>query len=213
VLTAWLGPWGVSSAPSRIALYRDQRTKLKTDIEAQAKRESIGRALVFVNEGWRGSLEARLRVLGASPFRAERLLNTLDACVLQTALDLVDGLTASDDARLESVVTRARAAGVPRPVPNMPADQTIALVPGTSPTPTCLAEFSRDSIGTMPFALFLARQHVDADGRVGGNIVFARDLGPRNERLRQRFGDRAWYRYRPARNLDDTSRVFVPYKP
>jgi hypothetical protein len=69
----------------------------------------------------------------------------------------------------------------------------------------------RDTIGTMPYALFLARQFVDDDGRVGGNLVFARDLGDRNERLRSRFADRTWYRYRPASGLKDTSGVFVPY--
>jgi hypothetical protein len=210
---AWFGPWGVSSASSRIALYRDQRTKLKTDVESQARTESVDSALVFVNEGWRGSLQARLRVLGANQFTASRLLGTLDACALQTALDAADADTAPDSAKLATVLARARAAGVPRPVPNLPADQAIALVLGSSPTPTCLREFSRDSLGTMPYALFLARQHVGSNGRVGGNIVYARDLGARNELLRPRFGDRTWYRYRPARGLGDTSRVFIPYTP
>jgi len=215
VLVSWLGPWGVSSASSRIALHREQRTKLKTDVEAQVARERLTTpALVFVTEGWRGSLQARLRVLGATSFRAERLLNTLDACALQTALDATEtGQTSPlpDAARLRQVIDRARAAGTPRLVPNLPADQAIAIVPGSSPTPTCLAEFSRDSIGTMPFPMFLARQHVQRDGRIGGDIVYARDLGARNERLRARFGERTWYRYRPARGLDDSSRVFLRY--
>jgi hypothetical protein len=52
---------------------------------------------------------------------------------------------------------------------------------------------------------------VGADGRVNGNVVFARDLGDRNELLRERFGDRSWYRYRPGRTLADTSYAFIPY--
>lgn len=211
LLMAWLGPWGVSSAPSRIALYRDQRTKLKTDVAAQLARERVANALVFVHEGWRGTLLARLRVLDASQFRAERVLNTVDACALQTALDREDASSDADSVRLQRAIARARALGVPRAVPNLPADQAIALVPGSSPTPVCLAEFSRDSIGTMPYAVFLAKQTFGADGRVGGPVVFVRDMGARNERLRSRFGDRAWYRYRPARSLDDTSRIFLPY--
>jgi hypothetical protein len=211
--TAWLGPWGVSSASSRIAMYHDQRTKLKTDIDAQARREGVERALVFVNEGWRGNLQARLRILGATQFRASRWSSTLDACALQTALDAADSLTAPDSGRLEGVVARALAHGTPSPVPDLPGDRAIALVPNAPLTPACRSELARDTIGTMPYALFLARQHVDADGRVGGSIVFARDLGARNERLRQRFGDRTWYRYRPARDLDDTSRVFMRYAP
>ena len=211
--TAWLGPWGVSSASSRVALYREQRTKLKTDIEAQVARAGLRNALVFVNEGWRGTLLSRLRVLGASQFRADRLLNTLDACAIHTALDAEDQIPgAPDSVRLERIVARARAFGAARAVPNLPADQAIALVPGSQPTPVCLAEFSRDSIGTMPYALFLARQELAADGRVGGNVVYARDLGRRDERLRSRFGDRAWFRYRPARGLADTANPFVSYE-
>jgi 4-amino-4-deoxy-L-arabinose transferase-like glycosyltransferase len=213
VATAWLGPWGVSSASSRVALYRSQRTKQKTDIEAQVARAGLRNALVFVNEGWRGTLEARLRVLGASQFLADRVLNTLDACAIQTALDVEDLVPATvDSIRLERIIARARAfGGVARPVPNLSADQAIAIVPGSAPTPVCRAEFSRYSLGTMPYATFLARQTLAADGRVGGNVVYARDLGQRNERLRDRFGDRAWFRYRPARGLSDTTNTFVPY--
>jgi len=213
VTAAWLGPWGVSSAASRVALYRDQRTKHKTDIEAQVTRAGLRNALVFVNEGWRGTLEARLRVLGASQFRADRVLNTLDACAIQTALDEEDHVPATADSiRLERVVARARAfGGGPQLVPGLSADQAIALVPGSSPTAVCRAEFSRYSLGTMPYAMFLARQTLAADGHVGGNVVYVRDLGQRNERLRDRFGDRAWFRYRPARGLSDTTNAFVPY--
>mgnify|MGYP006172523797 CR=1 FL=1 len=42
------------------------------------------------------------------------------------------------------------------------------------------------------------------------DVVFARDLGPRNGLLRARFGDRAWYRYRPAGSATDTANAFLP---
>ena len=213
VLAAWVGPYGVSSARARIALFLDQRTKLKTDVEAQVDRAGLRNAVVFVNEGWRGRLLARLRVLGVSQFRAERVVSSLDACALQTALDAEDSMPARNDGeRVERVLKRGEAAGDARPEPGLPADQAIVLVPGSTPTPTCLGEFRRDTAGTMPYPLFLARQVVGRDGRIGGNIVFARDLGDRNELLRDRFGDRSWYRYRPARSLDDTAAAFVPYE-
>ena len=81
----------------------------------------------------------------------------------------------------------------------------------SGPTMTRSSPPSTRLIGTMPFAMFLAHQTLGDDGRVGGAVVFARDLGARNERLRERFGDRVWYRYRPARGPDDTSGVFMPY--
>jgi hypothetical protein len=211
---AWLGPQGDSGAAARVSLYRDQRTKLKTDIEAQVERAELRNALVLINESWRGRLLARLRALGLTQFRAERTLNTVDACALQTALDAEDTLVATSMAqRAERVVQRARAYGNAERVPGLDADQALALVRGSAPTPTCLREFTRDSEGTIPYALLLARQTIGTDGRVGGNVVYARDLGDRNELLRSRFGDRAWYRYRPARALGDTSFAFMPYRP
>jgi hypothetical protein len=211
VVVAWFGPWGVSSASSRIALYREQRTKLKTPVEEQVREAGLKNALVFVTEGWRGELLARLRVLGASQFMADRMVTTMDACALQTVLDRERSSSDADSTKLARVIAFGRSFGAPQPVPNLPADQAIALVPGTSPTPPCLAAFSRDSMGTMPYALFLARQTVGADGRIGGDVVFARDLGERNAELRQRFGDRTWYRYRPS-PAPVTAPVFVPYR-
>jgi len=211
VLATWLGPYGVSSARARVALFVDQRTKLKTDVEAQVERAGLRNALVFVNEGWRGRLLARLRVLGVSQFRADAIAGSVDACGLETALDAEDSLPATDTERAERVVRQAQAVGEARPVEGLPADRAIALVPGSTPTPACLGEFERDTAGTMPYALFLARQRVGRDGRVGGEVVFARDLGNRNELLRDRFGGRAWYRYRPAQGLEDTTTAFVPY--
>jgi hypothetical protein len=214
VAMSWLGPLGISSAAARIVLYRDQRSKLKTDVEAQIRQAGIHHALVFVNESWRGRLLARLRVLGVQQFEADRVVSTVDACALQTALDAEDTLPARDTSeRGARVLTRAKDFGRARLVSGLPADQTIALVPGSTPAPVCLAEVERDASGSMPYALFLANQTVDSEGRIGGDVVFARDLGPRNDLLRARFGDRTWYRYRPPKSLGDTSIAFVPYAP
>jgi len=213
VFVAWLGPSGINSARARIVSYHEQRTKLKTDVDAQAKRAGLHHALVLVNEGWRGRLQARLRVLGVSQFRAERVLNTLDACALQTALDMEDS-TADRNlaARADRVIARAAAYGPARIERGRQSDQIIALVPGTRPTPVCLEEFVRDTAGTIAYPIFLTRQHVGRDGRVAGDVVYARDLGARDTLLRARFGDRAWYFYRPVGALGDTSNAFVPYE-
>jgi hypothetical protein len=212
ILTSWLGPVGISSAATRVLLYRDQRTKLKTDVEAQIRQAGLHHALVFVNESWRGRLLARLRVLGVQQFEADRLVSSLDACALQTALDAEDSLPASDGAsRRDRVLARARSFGKAQLVAGLAADQTIALVPGSVPTPACLREVERDAAGSMPYALFLADQRIDANGQVGGDIVFARDFGTRDELLRSRFGDRVWYRYRPPTSLSDSTIAFVPY--
>jgi hypothetical protein len=211
VVTGWVGPAGVSSARARLASYHSQRTKLKTDVAAQIARAGLHDALVFVNDGWRARLEARLRVLGVSQFRAERILNTVDACALQSALDSA-ALSGGDGAtRAEAAVRHAAAVGHAQLQPGLQADQAIALVPGFPPTPTCLREFTQDTIGTITYPVFLARQPLGDVGRIGGDVVFARDFGPRDESLRARFGDRAWFRYRPPRELADTSPAFIRY--
>jgi hypothetical protein len=49
------------------------------------------------------------------------------------------------------------------------------------------------------YVRYLPRNGTDAEGRLDGDIVFARDFGERNRLLRERFGDRAWYRARVER--------------
>ena len=213
VFVAWLGPAAMSSARARAQSYHEQRTKLKTDVDAQMRRAGIHHALVLVNEGWRGRLQARLRVLGISQFRAEKVLSTVDACALQTALDGDDARPVGPPRdRAERAIARAAAFGPASIEHGQQADQAIALVPGSKPTPVCLEEFTRDTAGTISYPIFLARQHVERDGRVGGDIVFARDLGPRDSLLLPRFGDRTWYRYHTVRSLDDTSPAVVPFE-
>lgn len=200
---AWLTPTGVSSVQMRALYYRSLREQLKIDVGAQMRAAQIKNALVFVNDGWHHRLAARLRALGEAPMAADQLLDHVDACALQTALDVDDAAPIATPAeRLQQVLTRARAAGRPRLVPDLPADQHIAIVPGSAPTPTCLAEVAMDAEGTMPFDPVLADEGIGADGRLGGDVVFARDMGPRNELLRERFGQRRWYRYLPTLSPD-----------
>src|SRR2546425_910340 len=77
--------------------------------------------------------------------------------------------------------------------------------------PDCLRELMADTIGMAPFEAFLPLEQFEPDGRLGGPVVFARDFSGRNELLRARFPDRAWFRYRQRRNPDDTTAVVVPY--
>ena len=64
----------------------------------------------------------------------------------------------------------------------------------------------------MPYAIFLREQAVGADGRLDGRVVWARDLGPRDTLLREEFGTRRWYRYKPGGSLDDPAE-FIPVGP
>ena len=209
---AWIVPTGVSSVQMRAFYYRSLREQLKIDVAAELERARLTNALVFVNDSWHGRLAARLRALGERPLSAEQLLDHVDGCALQTALDADDAApTGSADERLRRVVETAHRAGVPAIVAGTSADQHIAIVPGSKPTSACLGEVAMDSGGTMPYAAFLAHQGIDSDGRVGGHVVFVRDMGARNELLRVRFGDRTWYRYRALNRRGDSLIAFIPY--
>ena len=64
-------------------------------------------------------------------------------------------------------------------------------------------------MGTMPYAMFLREQTVGRDGRLAGDVVWARDLGARDSLLRSEFGGRRWFLYKPGRSFDDPAE-FVP---
>jgi len=96
VLYAWLVPTGVSSVQMRAYYYHAGRTKLKTDIASQLEAARLRDALVFVHEGWRARLVARLRALGLTPGDADRMLNASDACQVQTALDAEESRVPTD---------------------------------------------------------------------------------------------------------------------
>jgi 4-amino-4-deoxy-L-arabinose transferase-like glycosyltransferase len=210
IVYAWAVPTGVSSVQLRAFYYRQQHGKLKVDVAAQVADAKLSHALVFIPETWHDRIVARLRALEMRPLVAERLLDSTDACALQTALDEEDTLPARDASeRLARVLARARSVGRAVRLEASPLDEPLALVPGRPITRTCADNLSADGQPTMSYSLFLMEQQIDRDGRIGGDVVFARDFGPRDTILAPRFGDRTWYRYVPAPTPGGTPR-FVP---
>ncbi len=210
VAYAWVVPTGVSSVQLRAFYYRQQRAKLKVNPAREAAAAHLTNALVFVPESWHSRLIARLRNYDMRPLEATRALASVDACALEGALDAEDSLpSASNAERLARVLNTARAAGAAQPVPGMPTEEVISLVPGAMPTPACLQEAALDQQESMPYALFLSSQQIEPDGTVGGNVVYVRDFGARNELLRARYGGRTWYRYRAASDSGNAPAAFV----
>jgi hypothetical protein len=212
VACAWLIPLAFSSVPGRLTAQRAQRTKLKTDVVAQASAARLSNALVLVREPWRGRLLARLRGLGVPQFSAERIVDAVDACALQVALDEADlpGAGAAPERRAR-VLARARSAGAASVQPATIAESRVARAPGGPDTPRCREEVAADTMGTMPYAMFLREQEVTPDGRLGGDVIWARTLGPRDTLLRGEFGRRQWYLYKPGRSLEEVGQ-FGPVK-
>jgi len=210
-LTGLAGPIGV---PARLAEYHGGQWELKEDIAAQARDAHLGRALVFVHEGWGARLMARMWAVGVSRADAEHLLATSDACALELATEAEERQPPADTvglaARLAAATPNA-ARGALHVRGDVTADGTLRFAGDAALPSRCVDEAEADSAGVSLYPPFLTLNRIGADGRVGGDIVYVRDLGPRNEELRARFGDRTWYRYRPRQSAADTSPAFVRY--
>lgn len=201
-----------SSVQTRAHDYHAGRTKLKMDVQGEVDAAHLNRALVFVHESWRARLEARLEALGLRPGDADQILNTSDACQIETALAGEDIRPATDTAgRRDRLVLETRPQTPVHPVAGLEADQALLVAEGSVLTDACRSEIAQDSLGVTPYAPFLALARFEPDGSLGGPVVFARDMGPMNERLRARFPDRTWLRYRARQSLADTTPAIGPY--
>jgi hypothetical protein len=200
----YIGAWRLAG------LMRTPERTLATDIHRELNESGITDALVFVHDSWHGRLSARLRGIGAPALTAESMVTVVDACALQRALDDEDAIAGTPDSiRLHRVLAKALSAGNAIPIDAMVFQMRLAFVGGRIPA-VCLPQITADNDGSTPLEPFLQYDDFDADGRLGGRVVFVRDLGRRNSLLLSRFGDRTWYIYHP-RKPGDSSPLFAPY--
>jgi hypothetical protein len=214
VAGALTGVSGQIGIPARLAEYRGGQWELKTDIAAQVRDAHLAHALVFVHEGWGARLMARMWALGVTRADAEHLLATSDACELELATEAEERHPPADSVGLAARLAAATPNAARRTLrlrSDVTSDETIRFASGAALPAQCVAEAQADTVGMSLYPPFLGLNHVGADGRVGGDVTFVRDLGARNDELRARFGDRTWYRYRPRRSPADTGNPFAPY--
>jgi hypothetical protein len=199
IALAWSLPAGMAQPNGVWALARRARER---PVAAQLITEALAAqrprdALVFVGDGWRARLIARLSALGARPFTAQKIVEYYDACRIQQLLDSAEHMPPAVRPRFVFSTLDRAPHGVK--VPGMAMVDQLALEPGRPLSPTCEAELASAPSNGADYARFLPRNATDAEGRLGGNVVFARDFGARNALLRDRFAARAWYRARIVR--------------
>ncbi len=86
-------------------------------------------------------------------------------------------------------------ARVATPDKTIAPDPAIQISSRASLTPACKAAIDSDfRYGAVTFGSALLLESIQADGRVGGDVVYVADLDEHNEVLRARFGNRTWYR-------------------
>ncbi len=210
VVIAWLIP--SSSGVAALARgARQQRLALKIDVPSAVRDARVRHALVFVHERFDARLERRMWGLGVSRPAAAQLLASRDACSLLAAIRAAE----ADTAPLARTLAKLNGAPlfVPGPESLSGAAGGFRISSPASLTPECRAELDTDMLySEVPFGAVLVDEPIDAHGRVDGNVVYAADLGERNELLRARFGDRTWYRVKTSVAPGEPPRAtLVPY--
>lgn len=166
------------SVIERIRGYRTAAgTRGRIDPATIATAHNLHHALVFVREGSYTGWQRRLWALGLSRSQALWLMSIAPPCVMREAIGEEERVHVPDGARVGHMLG------------------TLARVSQNKPSDACKSELNGDFRGTASYAAFLPANRVDADGHVGGDVVYVLDLGAHDEVLRSRFGDRTWYRF------------------
>lgn len=214
LICAWVLPPRIAQYQggwSALAGTRANTASQAVDLSLLTNNQYIEPALIFIPDSWHGKLAARLRAIGTPALTAESMLHELDACVIHMALDMEDRIPGPPGpARVQRVARQALFAGDAVMTKDVTGSRALAFVPKRMLSNACEAEMQADA-DAIGFDRFLPLMRFDSEGRLDGNFVFARDLGMRNQLLLGRFGDRAWYRFRPNQTVPGAAPELVPY--
>jgi len=89
--------------------------------------------------------------------------------------------------------------------------EQLALPKSADVPEQCRWEFDHALPRGMDLARLLPHIALDSLGRLGGDVIYARDFGARNALLAERFSDRAWYVARPEMRGDSVAILVEPY--
>ena len=197
VLFAWLAVGVSNSVAGRLRMYRRGPPVTRVNPDAIARTAGLHNALVFINEGVAARNLHYLWELGLSRGNAARLMGSASGCAIRVSIDVEEALRpARVQGRLDRLVNGALAFD--------------ARQPRVEPS-ACVEDVRRDNERSASFAPFFPANTIDASGRLGGDVVYALDLGAHNEALRARFGDRQWYRFGVGPQSRDSAPSLVPY--
>lgn len=197
VAFAWLASGINDSVPGRIRWYQRGPAIGRVDPSVLVRAASIQNALVFVTEGRAARTLQHLWSLGLTRGNAARIITSASACAVRMGIEAEEALRpVRTEGRMERIMRTA----------------TEFDERSTAPAPQpCREDDARDDAGAASFAPFFPANEIDAEGRVGGKVVYALDLGTHNEVLRKRFGNRRWYRFGPHASKTDTTPRIIPY--
>ena len=194
---AWLDIGLTLGVPSRIRGYRRIAPLMRLDPARMVRTANLKNALVFINEGRETRNLHYLWGLGLGRGDAARLMVSASSCAIRVAIDAEQArVPASERGRLDRLVRGA-----------MAFDQQA----GAALPPACAEDIQMDREGAASYAPFFPANTIDSTGHLGGNVVYALDLGNHDEALRARFGDRTWYRFGQRMASGDGIPTLRPY--
>jgi hypothetical protein len=214
VVDRWLGRWRVAfrivflaamltallvSIPEGAGVIAGMEPEMKAHPEAEAERQGVRDAVVFVKTGWGSRLVGRMWGWGVSAPEAEQSFRAVDGCRIQSALDAADSLVAvdSDSAaareRLLEQLRSWRRATLPLEKGLLP-DASVRVDTTRALSRRCQREIQQDRSGFTLYGTLVWHN----DPWLQRGLVFARYLEPeRNRRLMRRYGGREMYLYAP----------------
>jgi len=213
IVTAWtfpalqFGVWGTSRD------IRNSRRAVRADLAGAVRAAGVHQAVVFVREPFSYRLLHRLWGVGVSRGEAANLLARSDACSLLSALQAAEADSVTTRAMKAESIGRAALPYAPGRASVRVADPQVHISSVASITDACRTEVEDDvKYGVALYGPALLLNTIDADGRIGDDVIYVSDLGERNALLRSRFADRTWYRLSVIRPGDDSFRPeVVPY--
>lgn len=194
IAIAWTPGISEFNAPGMARQLRTSRTTLKLDLAAAVRAAGIQSGVVFLREGLPTRIQRRMWGLGVSRSEAAQLLRTRDACSLLSAVREIESGAAGSPTDPASLLL-AHSIPFTRSAENIRTpDPALHVASAESFSAECRAELAEDArLGGAPFGLGLPLLPISG-GRMDGPVIYAADLGERNELLRARFGDRPWFR-------------------
>lgn len=174
--------------PYRAFVYQNGFLTMRVDFEALAEQHGVRNAIVFVREGWGSQLIARMWALGVPRSETESIYRSVDACVLDQALQRLEASPVRDSAALRQLQPLMRDSlrlekGAITP------DRTLRSLPGSNYNAECTARVMEDRAGFTVGTSVLAQPP--------SSNVFARDLHARDTVLLQQYPGRPLYLLRP----------------
>lgn len=174
----------MAALPTRTRQYSNGMLLARHDYLAPARRAGVDGGLIFVRESWGSQIIARLYSLGISRPEAEALYRTIDTCLLEEAVTVLErsevrGSAAFRRLRPLSADSLLLVSKVYSP------DVTERVLPGKVYPEVCRRRIGEDRAGYSFLAPLLARE--------GDGNVYARELHARDTLLLQRYPDRPVY--------------------